>query len=139
MLFLIPKSQRKAVFIANNAEDVLTQWIFILPPLFPLVRVQFFQGNTRAKPHLETLQCHKHCQTYTVVLSCSLYLNDWWLWNRKDISFFFLSLPGMHTVGSGHLGMFVDAKLKYIQTQNMHTTSKAARDICYRKDQRQHR
>lgn len=53
LLFLIPKSQRKAVFIANNAEDVLTQWIFILPPLFPLVKVQLFLGNTRARPCIQ--------------------------------------------------------------------------------------
>lgn len=62
-LFLVPKSQRKAGFTRNIAEDVLTQWIFILPPLFPLVRVQLFWGNMRARPHSENPEWHKHCQT----------------------------------------------------------------------------
>lgn len=45
----------------------------------------------------------------------------------------------MHTAGNGWAGMLVDTKLKYIQTQNMHATSEAARDICCGKHQRQHR
>lgn len=45
----------------------------------------------------------------------------------------------MHTAGNGWAGMLVDTKLKYIQTQNMYATSKAARDICYGKDQSQHK
>ncbi len=137
LLFLIPSHRGKRFFACNIAEDVLTQCIFILPPLFPLVRVQLFWGNMRARPHSENLEWHKHCQTETILIV--KLITDWWFCNEKEILFFFLSLPIMHTAGNGRAGVLVDTELKYIQPQNMHATSKAARDICYRKDQRQHR
>ena len=50
-----------------------------------------------------------------------------------------LCSPTTHTAGNVHEGMLTDTKFKYIQTKNMHTISKAARDICYSVDQRQPR
>lgn len=139
LLFLIPSHGGKRFFASNIAEDVLTQCIFILPPLFPLVRVQLFWGNMRARPHSENLEWHKHCQTETILVVKLSFITDWWFCNEKEILLFFLSLPIMHTAGNGWAEMSVDTELKYILPQNMHATSKAARDICYRKDQRQHR
>ena len=83
LLSLIPKSQRKVFFISHNAEDVLTQWIFILPPLFPLVRVQSFRGNKRQISHSENFKWHKNSP---VLLTIGFGI-------KNKTLFFFLSLP----------------------------------------------
>lgn len=134
LLFLVPKSQRKAVFTSNNAEDVLTQCIFIVPPLLPLVRLQLFLGNMRARLHSENIDWLQCSQT---TYSPSLLLL---LTGGFGIELcFFLFLLIMLTAVSGCAGPLIRTMLKYFQTQNMHGPSKAARDIWNRKDQTQHR
>lgn len=52
LLVLLSKSQRKAVFTSNNAEDVLTQWIFLLPPYFLWWEFNYFEG-TRGQDRIQ--------------------------------------------------------------------------------------
>lgn len=64
-------------------------FFFFLLPLFPLVRVQLFWGNTRPRPHSESLEWQNHGQIETVFLVQQTVVTDWWFWNEKVLCFFF--------------------------------------------------
>lgn len=111
-----PSHGGKQFFSKNIAKDVLTQWFFILPPLYPLMRVFIVLWEHEGKSKFRKPRMTKtlNRQTVTILVGKLSFITDRWFWNEKEILFFFLSLPIFHTAGNGQAGMLVDTKLKFI-------------------------